>query len=292
MRKLIGDFLACDSRFHVVGTARNGEEGLKKALELSPDIVTLDIEMPKMNGLDMLKQLMRVKPLPVVMLSSTTIEGAENTLTAMQYGAVDFVAKPSGAISLDLHKVKDELISKLLLASKANISSSSHQHAQNSSVYNLPMGTKVNKMICIGTSTGGPRALQEVLSTVSKDINAPIFIVQHMPSNFTKSLAARLNQLSDIEVKEAKDNEIVRSGCAYIAPGGFHTLAIVLTGMGADGTEGVIELKKNKDVLVLAESEETAVIYGMPKSAVSTKLVDYIEPLRNVGSFISRYAQK
>ncbi|MGB3569759.1 MAG: response regulator, partial [Priestia megaterium] len=121
MRKLIGDFLACDSRFHVVGTARNGEEGLKKALELSPDIVTLDIEMPKMNGLDMLKQLMHVKPLPVVMLSSTTIKGAENTLIAMQYGAVDFVAKPSGAISLDLHKVKDELISKLLLASKANI---------------------------------------------------------------------------------------------------------------------------------------------------------------------------
>ncbi|QJX75820.1 protein-glutamate methylesterase/protein-glutamine glutaminase [Priestia megaterium] len=333
MRKLIGDFLACDSRFHVVGTARNGEEGLKKALELSPDIVTLDIEMPKMNGLDMLKQLMRVKPLPVVMLSSTTIEGAENTLAAMQYGAVDFVAKPSGAISLDLHKVKDELISKLLLASKANISSSSHQHVRNSSVYNLPMGTKVNKMICIGTSTGGPRALQEVLSTVSKDISAPIFIVQHMPPNFTKSLALRLNQLADIEVKEAKDNEIVRSGCAYIAPGGFHMtvvekkgqlsicldtsspvkghrpsvdrlfqsiskisgyqkLAIVLTGMGADGTEGVIDLKKNKDALILAESEETAVIYGMPKSAVSTKLVDYIEPLRNVGSFISRYAQK
>ncbi len=333
MRKLIGDFLACDSRFHVVGTARNGEEGLKKALELSPDIVTLDIEMPKMNGLDMLKQLMRVKPLPVVMLSSTTIEGAENTLTAMQYGAVDFVAKPSGAISLDLHKVKDELISKLLLASKANISSSSHQHVQNRSVYNLPMGTKVNKMICIGTSTGGPRALQEVLSTVSKDIHAPIFIVQHMPPNFTKSLAVRLDQLADIEVKEAQDNEIVRSGCAYIAPGGFHMmvvekegqlsicldtsspvkghrpsvdrlfqsiskisgyqkLAIVLTGMGADGTEGIIDLKKNKDALILAESKETAVIYGMPKSAVSTKLVDYIEPLRNVGSFISRYAQK
>ncbi|TYR82738.1 chemotaxis response regulator protein-glutamate methylesterase [Priestia megaterium] len=335
MRKVITDFLDKDHRFKVVGTARDGEEALKKVTLLAPDVITLDVEMPVMDGLETLQHLMKIKPTPVVMLSSTTFEGANNTFLAMQYGAIDFVAKPSGAISLDLHKVKDELISKLLIASKANIpkvKASISPIKQN--VAEVPVVvSKKNKIVCIGTSTGGPRALQEVLTAIPASIQAPILIVQHMPPGFTQSLAARLNQLSAIEVKEAKNKEKLKCGCAYIAPGGYHLtvrkeggdlfayldesppvkghrpsvdrlftsisnlseyekVAIILTGMGSDGTEGMIQLKKSGRTVAIAESQETSIIYGMPKSAIATKLIDHVERLDNVSKVISHYVQK
>nr|WP_082686266.1 chemotaxis response regulator protein-glutamate methylesterase [Bacillus coahuilensis] len=232
MRKLIRDFVSESPDLMVVGTARNGQEAIDKVKQLHPDVVTMDVEMPVMNGLEALKSLMEDHPVPVVMLSSTTTVGAENTMVAMEYGAFDFVSKPSGTISLDLYKVKDELLEKLVSASTTSVdklvksrnqmvpSPKMVKDTRKSTKYNQPK----QKLICIGTSTGGPRALQEVLTNLPEAIQAPILVVQHMPAGFTKSLANRLNSLSEISVKEAEDGELLRNGVAYIAPGGYHMM--------------------------------------------------------------------
>ncbi len=236
MRKLIADFLSEDVRIQVVGTARNGEEGLRKIKELNPDAVTMDVEMPVLNGLEALKIIMKTMPVPVVMLSSTTKAGAENTLTAMEYGAVDFIAKPSGPISLDLHKIKTELTEKIVQASNANLKGlvkfsaigkksavlqqnyskiepcQSIQISRSASIPNS--NSNLRKLVCIGTSTGGPRALQRVLSDLPGNLSAPVLVVQHMPAGFTKSLASRLNGLSDVTVKEAEEGAILQNGTA------------------------------------------------------------------------------
>lgn len=337
MRKLIVDFLSESPQIEVVGTARNGKEALEKVSLLNPDVVTLDVEMPIMNGLETLKQMMTKHPLPVVMLSSTTTEGAENTITAMQYGAVDFVAKPSGVISLDLYKVKEELINKVLLASRANVRAISKDNAGEMRA-NQRIKTVCDrqhqrkKIVCIGTSTGGPRALQQVLTKLPENIAAPIMIVQHMPKGFTKSLAQRLDSLSSIAVKEAEDGETLQNGTAYIAPGGFHLLvheakgsltacveqspprnghrpsvdvlfesisaltdyekiAVIMTGMGSDGTMGLRRLKESGNTKVIAEDEKTAVVFGMPRAAIQANVVDMVVPLEQIAEMIAKYVE-
>ncbi|WP_409253720.1 protein-glutamate methylesterase/protein-glutamine glutaminase [Bacillus sp. SCS-153A] len=344
MRKLITDFLSSSNYLEVVATARNGRDALDKIEKYKPDVVTLDVEMPVMNGLEALKAIMEKSPLPVIMLSSTTKEGAENTILAMNYGAIDFIAKPSGAISLDLHKVKEELIAKVLNAGnvpvrrlkKANqqtpsltITLDKDQSLRGTAV--VPWKRCSKKIICIGTSTGGPRALQQVVTSLPSDIDAPILIVQHMPPGFTKSLANRLNMLSTITVKEAEDGELLKNGTAYIAPGGFHLkveekrgglavildnqelprgghrpavdvlfesvsglkdydkIAVIMTGMGTDGSEGLVKLKDSGGVKAIAESEESCIVYGMPKAAVSTNLVDEIQSIENIAGCIMKY---
>ncbi|OAT73352.1 protein-glutamate methylesterase/protein-glutamine glutaminase [Parageobacillus thermoglucosidasius] len=337
MRKLITDFLSESPQIEVVGTARNGKEALEKVSVLNPDVVTLDVEMPVMNGLEALKQMMKKHPLPVVMLSSTTTEGAENTITAMQYGAIDFVAKPSGVISLDLYKVKEELINKVLLASRANVRAISRDdegemgaNQRIRTFYEQKHHRK--KIVCIGTSTGGPRALQQVLTKLPENIAAPIMIVQHMPKGFTKSLAQRLDSLSAIAVKEAEDGETLQNGTAYIAPGGFHLLvheakgsltacveqspprnghrpsvdvlfesisaltdyekiAVIMTGMGSDGTAGLRRLKESGNAKVIAEDEKTAVVFGMPKAAIQANVVDVVVPLEQIADMIVKYVE-
>lgn len=348
MRKLISDFLSEDPRIEVIGTARNGEDGIKKLAELNPDVVTMDIEMPVLNGLDALKHIMKNQPVPIVMLSSTTKQGADNTLAAIQYGAIDFIAKPSGAISLDLHKIKEELIKKVISASnvstkqliklstdriltiKHDDSYSKMELEKSSSLINRKEKNKMNKLVCIGTSTGGPRALQTVLTKLPANIDAGLLIVQHMPAGFTKSLAVRLNSLCDIQVKEAEDGEIVQKGTAYIAPGGYHLkikqmskdlviqldqsearnghrpavdvmfesisevkdyikVAVIMTGMGSDGSKGLMELKKNGNVKAIAESKETSIVYGMPKAAIETRLIDEIQDVDNIARSIMKY---
>lgn len=349
MRKLINDFLSDQTQIEVIGTARNGEDALRKIKELKPDVVTMDVEMPVLNGLEALKIIMKESPVPVIMLSSTTKEGAENTLLAIQNGAVDFIAKPSGAISLDLYKVKDELIEKVLSARKANISrlvdSKVNQiisvpKLSNYSKIELGNQSAINprqkweksskKIICIGTSTGGPRALQHVLTKLPKEIDAPLFIVQHMPPGFTKSLASRLDSLSNIKVKEAEDGELAQKGVAYIAPGGYHLkvkqvgtslaiqldqspvrsghrpsvdvlfesisdlrgyakIAVIMTGMGADGSQGLGHLKSRGLVKAIAESEHTSIVYGMPKAAIATTLVDEVIEVENIAETIMKY---
>lgn len=351
MRKLISDFLSEHSEIEVVGTARNGEDAIKKRKALKPDVITLDVEMPVLNGLEVLKLFMKEEPIPVVMLSSTTREGADTTLQAIQAGAVDFVAKPSGSISIDLHKIKTELIEKVLSASKANLSKINFAEefkekelagkidaagTQDQKTANklYASGSKrernSKKIVCIGTSTGGPRALQQVLSSLPADIDAPILVVQHMPAGFTKSLAGRLDTLSQITVKEAEDGELLQKGTAYIAPGGFHleiknigaslavrlaetaprsghrpsvdvmfesisciknysSIAVIMTGMGSDGAKGIIELKKNGNVKVIAESDETSIVFGMPKAAIATNLVDEVANVEQIAESIMKY---
>ena len=228
---------------------------------LKPDVVTMDIEMPIMDGLEALKEIMSNHPVPIVMLSSTTKIGAENTMLAMEYGAVDFVAKPGGAISLNLHEAKEEILGKVIAASGVRLSTLTRKITgrrltqpissksvtkpvdkaaekptfipNRSQLLNVPkkkMSKTGKRFVIIGTSTGGPRALQEVLTGLPASIGVPILVVQHMPPGFTKSLADRLDGLCDIHVKEAEDGEVLENGTAYIAPGGKH-LKMIKKGM-------------------------------------------------------------
>ncbi|MDZ5711740.1 protein-glutamate methylesterase/protein-glutamine glutaminase [Jeotgalibacillus haloalkalitolerans] len=340
MRKLVQEFLSENERIAVVGTARNGEDAIAKVRLLKPDVITMDVEMPVMSGLEALKYMMKENPLPVIMLSSTTRKGAENALLAMDYGAVDFIAKPSGTISLDLHLVKKELIQKVLHAAEASLPSQPER-----SPARIPVNTSKNKaeitdskvgrpnqtIILIGTSTGGPRALQSVLSALPGNLKAPVLIVQHMPPGFTKSLAQRLDQLSALHVKEAEEGDVLADGHAYVAPGDFHLniiqgtrlslslskeppisghrpsvdfmfesasklknikkIAVIMTGMGADGSKGLVQLNHNGQTQSIAESKETCVVYGMPKAAHATGLITYNEPLDEIAKRIVKLAE-
>lgn len=357
MRKLISDFFIDQPSVEVIGTARNGLDAIKKIQQLKPDVVTMDVEMPVMNGLEALTEIMDVCPVPVIMLSSSTQQGAESTITAMEKGAVDFVAKPSGAISLDLHKIKDEVIHKVQQAAQVSVAKlkktvvnkASREMETNIKSFTRghelqqPLQQKVDrpirtnwsktskKIVLIGTSTGGPRALQEVITKLPKSINAPILIVQHMPPGFTKSLSERLNHLSSISVKEAEHGETIQNGTAYISPGGYHLklrkvgknleivldqtepprlghrpavdvmfeevsrfndfdkIAVIMTGMGYDGSKGLKALKQNGNVVAIAESQETCIVYGMPKAAVETNLVDEIADVDDIAGVIMKY---
>jgi two-component system, chemotaxis family, protein-glutamate methylesterase/glutaminase len=249
MRRIITDLITENSQFQVIDTAKNGKEAVEKVKLLQPDVVTMDIEMPVMNGLEALKQIMTEQPTPVVMLSSLTLTGTNETIKALEYGAVDFIRKPSGSVSLDLFKVKKQIHEKLLIAVKSSIKqSSSLSQVEQVSKPNLPLAkvsTVISKpvvkpvskdaasvesgnrnsfkhIVAIGTSTGGPKALNAVLTQIPASFMAPILIVQHMPPNFTKSLANRLNDICQIQVVEAEDRMIVQRGTAYIAPGGWH----------------------------------------------------------------------
>jgi two-component system chemotaxis response regulator CheB len=223
MRKSISIMLESDSDIEVVGTARDGLEGFNLVKSINPDIVTLDIEMPRMDGLTALKKIMDECPTSVIMVSSLTSEGAEATIKALELGAVDFIPKELSYVSINIIKIKDIVRQKavqLRLKRIQNLAGEQKIPARQIESGKLP---KLNcKAIGIGVSTGGPMSLQKVIPKLSQKINCPIFIVQHMPPKFTKSLADRLNSLSNVEVKEAEHNEVVRNGVVYFAPGGFH----------------------------------------------------------------------
>lgn len=229
MRKVISDIINNDPELEVVGRARDGLDALKKIKELRPDVVTMDVEMPGMDGLSALAKVMEEYPVPIIMLSSLTKSGAEQTVKALSLGAVDFIPKPSGQISLDIDKVKDEIISKIKIAAGTkkklknfyNISQYIEDKATKSNK-NIDLKKSLNNIVAIGTSTGGPKALHQVIPKLPGSINAAILVVQHMPPGFTKSLAERLDSISQIRVKEAENNEIIVPGCAYIAPGDYH----------------------------------------------------------------------
>ncbi|MGL4523831.1 MAG: protein-glutamate methylesterase/protein-glutamine glutaminase [Bacilli bacterium] len=230
MQRFIKDMLQSEADIEVIGFARNGEEAIKSIATLKPDVVTLDVEMPIMDGLTALKEIMKTVPTPVIMLSSTTRIGEGNTIEAMQSGAVDFVAKPSGSVSIDLYKVKTELLHKVRMASNVNvqrvmvptIKAPSIERVITPSRSTVFTGTNMKPIVAIGISTGGPKALQELFKQLPHSIGAPILIVQHMPKGFTHSLAQRLDMMSAFSVKEAVHGEKLRSDVAYIAPGGQH----------------------------------------------------------------------
>lgn len=261
MRRIISDLIADNSQFQVIDTAKNGKEAVEKVKLLKPDVVTMDIEMPEMNGLDALKRIMSEEPTPVVMLSSLTLTGTNETIKALEYGAIDFIRKPSGSVSLDLFKVKRQIHEKLMIAIKSSIKQPSPPPDITAAVTRAtttpitapkpPITTtratpttlkpftrtgnsqevvtavhgnldSFKHIVSIGTSTGGPRALNAVLTQIPASFRAPILIVQHMPPNFTKSLANRLNDVCQIKVVEAEHNMKVQRGTAYVAPGGWH----------------------------------------------------------------------
>lgn len=229
IRKLLRDILSTDKDFVKIDQAKNGKEALELIQKNDYDVITLDIEMPILDGISTLKEIMRLKATPVVMLSSSTKEGAKITLDALELGAVDFITKPQNIFLINEKELKSDIIDTVKSAIKVNLNIMKTPHicsfqkkSQTKPISNSFNSQSIKTIIAIGTSTGGPRALHEVIPNISANINAPILIVQHMPKGFTKSLADRLNSVSNINVKEAEDGDILKNGFAYVAPGGQH----------------------------------------------------------------------
>ncbi|MFB4325001.1 MULTISPECIES: chemotaxis response regulator protein-glutamate methylesterase [Paenibacillus] len=418
MRKIFSDFIERDKSFQVVGTAENGLDAVEKVKELNPDVITLDVEMPEMNGLDALKLIMDAGPRPVIMLSGLNEQGMRETILALEAGAFDFIRKPSISNALDIEQVRSELMKQLNAAMQAKqrralweeeeqkrrsaditlplspkpsettpkkkpqvketrpaakgtdqrgkpaeplrmpVSRSAGEKAALPDVpelsgfkrkrverkpeaesapavlpknesrppreANAQSSTDLKDLVAVGCSTGGPRALKAFLEKIPGDFHAPIVIVQHMPPNFTKSLAQRLNSFSQLEVMEAEHGMVLEPGKAYIAPGGSHMRvhrseggayqirisqdetrnghrpsvdvlfesllpltsvtrhAILMTGMGSDGARMMKELYDAGVTSTFAESEQTCVVYGMPRSAVELGCVSHVLPLHEI----------
>lgn len=312
MRKIIGDILKNDTAISVVDTASSGKEAIEKITFLTPDVVTMDVEMPGMDGITAVKEIMEKCPLPIIMVSAHTKKGAEKTIRALEAGALDFIQKPGGTISLNMDEIAQDLINKVKIAKDANIPGAieSRKGAED-----ISFKKEGKNLIIIAASTGGPRAITDILSGVPKDFPYPVIVIQHMPEGFTKVFAARLNTLCSIKVREATDGDRIRNGEALVAPGGFHLefnngmkinlskkpplhgvrpaaditmnsavnkfhgniIGVILSGMGKDGSIGVRNIKKNGGIII-TQDEDSSVVYGMPKSAIKTGTVDYILP--------------
>lgn len=337
MRKALSTMLAGDPEIQVVGTARDGEEGLEKIRQLKPDVVTLDIEMPRMDGLTALRHIMMEMPRPVLMVSSLTTEGAEATLKAMELGAVDFIPKQLSRVSLDIVKIEGELRAKVKNVARRKIRPMRPQRkveviaqpvvTEKKAMEAVPQKrSPVRDVVAIGVSTGGPPAIQKVLSKLPADFPACILIAQHMPQAFTGPFAKRLDAVCQITVKEAEMGDRVQPGTAFVAPGGRHLLidqkvsridllvsdeprdalykpsanvliasvaqgvgkrgvGVILTGMGSDGLEGIRELKKRSGY-VLAQNDESCVVYGMPKAVVDAGLADEVLDIEDMSQAI------
>ncbi|MBQ4470000.1 MAG: chemotaxis response regulator protein-glutamate methylesterase [Synergistaceae bacterium] len=339
MRQFISDILNSDPRIEVAGTARDGKDALKQIQLVRPDIVTMDVEMPNMSGLQALEEIMRTNPLPVIMVSSVTQEGADTTMKALALGCVDFIGKPSGSISLNIRDIGQELIDKVIAASTARLRTRSGFFGGVSKVQDFGLGSGFRRMmppvstgrrdiVAIASSTGGPMALSDLIPRLPKKFPVPIVITQHMPKEFTSSFARRLNESSEVEVVEGFDGLTLKPGRVVIAPGGSHlivkrragvavcglsdappvlsvkpaanimflsvadeyggnVLCVILTGMGRDGTDGAVALKR-KGAYVIAESQKTCVVYGMPKAAVDAGIVDEVLPLNEIADAMVR----
>lgn len=331
MRKVISDILSSDAGITVIDTAKNGLEAIEKAKSLKPDVITLDVEMPVMNGLECLKEILKSRQVPVVMLSGLTKDGADSTIQALEAGAIDFITKPVNLFEMGGEGKKQELIEKVKIAKNA-IKARSHLRTK------LPVKPKssveksrnIKYIVAIGTSTGGPKALQDVIPCIPGNVPAAFLVVQHMPPGFTKSLAERLNSISEVTVKEAEDFDEVKPGYVYIAPGDYHMLVekcsnndlkirlsheqqvsghrpsvnvmmeslsktcltnvigVIMTGMGGDGSEGIKKLKINNKGYIIAQDEKSCVVYGMPKVAVQTGMVDAVVPLKEITNEIMK----
>ncbi len=329
MRKAISMMLESDSEIEVVGTGRDGIEAVEKVKELKPDLLTLDVEMPRMDGITAVKKIMKDTPLPVLMVSSLTVDGARATVDALAAGAVDFIPKQLSYVSLDITKIKGDLISKIkhIARNRSRPFSSVISMKSFSSRKTTSLKLPGAQIATVGVSTGGPFSLQKVVPFLPESFPVPMTIVQHMPPHFTKSLAERLDSISRVEVCEAEEGMVLAKGTVYIAPGGMHMrfrrsgskvliniskepsdtlhrpsvdvmfssafevfggaiLATVMTGMGRDGLEGA-KLIKTAGGKVVAQSEESCVVYGMPKAIVDAELADAILPLEDIASAIT-----
>ena len=221
MRKLLKDILESEPDIKVVATAKNGAEAVELVSEIKIDVITMDIEMPKMDGLTALQHIMDKKPTPTIMLSAMDKRKADIVMKSLDHGAVDFISKTSGNLSLDIEKIGQDIIRKIRMAAEVNVKKISRPRIVKPLLYTRKARGK-NKIIAIGASTGGPKAILEVLSLLPRDIPAGIIITQHMPEGFTKSFAERLNWQSSVEENEAEDGDLILPGLALVAPGNYH----------------------------------------------------------------------
>ncbi|WP_081795288.1 protein-glutamate methylesterase/protein-glutamine glutaminase [Butyrivibrio sp. MC2021] len=333
MRTVLSDIINADSRFQVVDKAKDGVEGLELLKKNSYDAVVLDINMPRMDGITMLKELQKLKIKAKIMMASTdTKEGAKVTMDALDLGALDFVHKPDRASECRGEDFAKTFINTLAAVadSKAPVSVKSFsiddaKEAKKVVELVSKSASKItgNRIVAVASSTGGPRALQSVIPKLPKNLKTPVVLVQHMPEGFTASLAERLDSLSEIKVKEAAEGDILQPGTVYISRGGKHMhivksggkstihymdgptregvrpcanfmyeslmesdydeiCCVVLTGMGADGTEGIKNLKTKKKVHVIGQEESTCTVYGMPKAVATAGLVDQVVKLDDI----------
>ncbi|HOO28591.1 MAG TPA: chemotaxis-specific protein-glutamate methyltransferase CheB, partial [Lachnospiraceae bacterium] len=340
MRRVFYDIINSDDRFEVVDTAKDGAEGFKLIVSRKYDAVVLDVYMPRMTGLEMLKEMQASNVhANVLMASTTTGEGEKETLTALELGAIDFIKKPENVADARMDTFKNRFLQLLDIVANAGSNarterlfekksadtkaptftarydvnfhtpqkSAEKQAASVKSTLRPGAAVAGRKIVAIASSTGGPKALQLVIPKLPKGIKAPILLVQHMPKGFTRSLAERLNELSEVSVSEAKTGDPLMEGHVYVAPGGQHlkvekrdlgyyvnctdepsregvkpcanymfeslcdttydeVVCVVLTGMGSDGTAGIKELDKKKNIHVIAQDEDSSTVYGMPKS--------------------------
>jgi two-component system chemotaxis response regulator CheB len=326
VRRALARILGSSPDITVVGTASDGLEGIEQVKALRPDVVTLDIKMPRMSGLEALRHMMEECPVPVLLLSSLTAEGADVTLRGLELGAMDFVDKSNAQGHMNLGSLAEELLAKIRALAGVPLARLRARHVGGLGVAPEPT-THLRRIevVAIGTSTGGPTALQAIIPLLPENLASPVLVVQHMPVGFTRSLAERLNARSLVAVREAEDGEVLAPGQVYIAPAGVHmkvrrrgsvrvwldeeprsalhrpsvdvlmtsvahaygsrAMGVVLTGMGSDGVEGLRAIHGAGGV-TLAESEETCVIYGMPKSAVEAGVVHKSVPLTRVADEI------
>jgi two-component system chemotaxis response regulator CheB len=320
MRFTLAQQLGEHAEIMVVGTASNGREALKLIPKLEPDVITLDVEMPHMDGLTTLRHIMTEFPRPVIMFSSLTKEGAAETIQALMLGAVDFIAKPSNRV--DTRAVMGEMTTKIMHASRAKVKCVSTHSLIRHTVTPTELPAKKlhgyqknTPVVLIGSSTGGPGALSEIVPSLPANFPSPVLIVQHMPAGFTHSLSERLNSISQLNVKEAEPGDALMVGRVLLAPGGFHMtideneeiainqkpavhgvrpavdvtltsliqrfgkniVAVILTGMGSDGTHGA-SLLHSDGGYVIAEHESTCIVWGMPRSVVEAGAANAVLP--------------
>jgi two-component system chemotaxis response regulator CheB len=267
MRNALGNMLSSDPEIQIVGKARDGMEAIEIVEKLKPDIITMDVEMPRMDGITALRHIMEKNPVPVIMVSSLTVEGAKVTLDALDLGAVDFIPKNLSDLSVNIVKIKEILIEKIKHIAKKGIYKKTLVPSLTKKKIEIPRsmparitGERRINLVSIGTSTGGPKALQEILPRLPKDFPTPIVIAQHMPPNFTKPFAERLNQLSQITVKEAEEGEPLKNSIAYIAPGGGHMRVVRKSGIETNihissAIEEEFIYKPSVDALMLSVAE-------------------------------------
>ena len=381
MRKIIADLFDRQSDFQTAGTAKDGKEAVELVKKLHPDVVTMDVNMPVMDGLKSLEMIMKECPTPVVMFSSLTKQGADATIKALSLGAIDFISKTGGSIS-KIDNLEDEILTKCKSASQARVQrmqtgsqkplvytpkktapvnrppvmkrielpkraglnfavkntptittqpTTAKPNPATSSAVSTGTGSASKKLVAIGTSTGGPQALQAVITRLPRNFPCGVVVVQHMPQGFTKSLAERLDTISAVSVKEAENDEIIKPGYVYIAPGGFHMrvknagndwkitlsldppvgnhrpavnvlfdsvanigsnlVAVIMTGMGSDGCDGMKKIKNNGGYAI-SQNEATSTVYGMPKAVVDAGLADEVRPLNEIAEAIVGAVQR
>jgi two-component system, chemotaxis family, protein-glutamate methylesterase/glutaminase len=340
MRKSITLMLESDPEIKVVGAARDGKEGIELVKKLHPDVVTLDIEMPGMNGLDALKIIMKEFPLPVLMFSSLTTEGADSTVEALNLGAVDFVPKDMSYVNVNITQKKAELLDKIKSIGRSaalrlrfkrlshplpTLSRSGTPGTLLNRIVKMPTRRDFRAMV-LGISTGGPFALLQIIPKLPGNFPLGIAIVQHMPPKFTRSLAERINSVSNLTVQEAENGSVLEAGVVLLAPGGKHMtfrkngneiitrisdepnntlyrpaadvmmtsaaevigaplVGVIMTGMGKDGLEGLKKIK-TAGGYIIAQNEETCVVYGMPKAVVDSGIADAVIPIDEIPTLL------